>query len=146
MARDWGSPPQAGAAEPRGAGAPAALADGTLLYAALAADGWQLRRAPALAAGPPMTFPAPLPFVAAPAVPQRETGYAPWPSLRPHFWIPFFLDAGPSGRFGGALTAGGGRPGRVRHTAPGCVAPQPFRGPGDPRPVPAAFGKPTGGG
>src|SRR5881275_93225 len=37
--------------EPLGARAPAPLADGTLLYAALRARGWELRRAPALEGG-----------------------------------------------------------------------------------------------
>jgi len=129
--------------EPLGARAPAALTDGTLLYATLATDGWQLRRASPLAAGPPAAFPAPLPFAAAPAVPLRETGYALWPSLRPHFWIPFFLDAGPSGRFGGALTAGSDALGRFGYTADVFVSPQPFRVAGDLTLVSQAFGNPT---
>src|SRR5439155_21120707 len=99
---------QALTAEPLGARSPAPLPAGTLLYSALTAGGWELRRAPALADGLPARFSEPLPFDSAPplAVPARETGYAVWPSLRPHFWIPFFLNAGPTGRFGGAVTAG----------------------------------------
>ena len=130
-------------AEPLGARAPAALSDGTLLYATLTAEGWELCHAPSLPVGPPVAFPAPLPFVTAPAVSLRETGYAPWPSLRPHFWIPFFLNAGPSGRFGGALTAGSDALGRFAYTADVFVSPQPFRVAGDFALVSQAFGNPT---
>src|SRR5207253_3076194 len=87
--------------EPLRARAPAPLADGTLLYAALRARGWELRRVSALEGAASVTFAKPLPFDSAPAVPISETGYTMWPSLRPHFWIPVFDDAGPTGRFGG---------------------------------------------
>src|SRR3989441_8538115 len=97
--------------EPLGARAPAPLADGTLLYAALRARGWELRRVSALEGAPPVTFAKPLRFDPAPAVPISETGYTMWPSLRPHFWIPVFDDAGPTGRFGGPLTAAPAAPG-----------------------------------
>ncbi|MGH7548555.1 MAG: hypothetical protein ACREMM_10325, partial [Gemmatimonadales bacterium] len=91
------------------------------------AGGWELRHAPALAGGAPATFPAPLPFEAAPAVPVRETGYAAWPSLRPHFWLPLFLDAGPSGRFFGGVTAGTDALQRFAYFAAGLAAASPFR-------------------
>src|SRR5207245_747115 len=55
--------------EPLGARAPAPLADGTLLYAALRARGWELRRVSALEGARPVTFAKPLPFDPAPAVP-----------------------------------------------------------------------------
>ncbi|HEX4574703.1 MAG TPA: hypothetical protein VH158_06185, partial [Gemmatimonadales bacterium] len=107
---DDGTGARALTAEPLGARAPAPLPDGTLFYATLTARGWELRHAPPLPAGvrggPSVEFPVPLPFDSAPAVSTRETGYASWPSLRPHFWLPFFRNAGPSGRFGGAVTAG----------------------------------------
>src|SRR2546428_12252248 len=54
-------------AEPLGARAPTALADGTLLYATLAAGGWELRRAPGGAAGPPPAAGRPLPLRPPPA-------------------------------------------------------------------------------
>ena len=53
---------QALTAEPLGARSPAPLPDGTLLYSALTAGGWELRRAPALADGLPARFSEPLPF------------------------------------------------------------------------------------
>src|SRR5207247_5036812 len=81
-------------AEPLGARAPAALPDGSLLYVTLAAGGWELRHAAAgdgrreRPAGQPVPVDRPAPFAAAPPVATRETGYAAWPALRPHFWLP----------------------------------------------------------
>ena len=129
--------------EPLGARAPAPLGDGTLLYAALRARGWELRLAPALDAAAPVRFAGPPPFDSAPAVPLRETGYTMWPSLRPHFWIPGFVDAGPSGRFGGALTAGTDALGRFAYAADLLVSRQPFRAEGDFVLVSSVLGNPT---
>jgi len=129
--------------EPLGARAPAPLPDGTLLYAALRARGWELRRARVLEGGAPVRFAEPLPFDSAPAVPLAETGYTMWPSLRPHFWIPLFDNAGPTGRFGGALTAGTDALGRFAYAADLFVSPQPFRAAGDFVLVSSALGNPT---
>jgi hypothetical protein len=129
--------------EPLGARAPAPLPDGTLLYTGLTARGWELRRAQALKGGAPVSFAAPLPFDPAPAVPISETGYTMWPSLRPHFWIPVFDNAGPTGRFGGALTAGTDALGRFAYAADLLVSPQPFRAGGDFVLVSAVLGNPT---
>jgi hypothetical protein len=118
-------------AEPLGARAPAALPDGTLLYATLTAGGWELRRASPVASGAVAAFAPPLPFDPAPAVGVRETGYTMWPSLRPHFWIPFFVNAGPTGRFGGPVTVGSDALGRFRYAADLFVSPRPFRAAGD---------------
>jgi len=118
-------------ADPLGARAPAPLPNDALLYAGLTARGWELRRASLLHGGQPLTLAGPLPFDAAPAIPVRETGYSMWPSLRPHFWIPFFLDAGPSGRFFGALTAGADAVGRFQYIADAFVAVDPRRAAGD---------------
>ncbi len=136
-------------AEPLGARAPAPLPDGTMLYAALTARGWELRHGPAVAegggagSGTAPVFPEPLPFDSAPAVPVRETAYAVWPSLRPHFWIPFFVNAGPTGRFGGAVTAGTDALNRFTYAADLVVAPRPFRVAGDLVLVCDALGNPT---
>src|SRR5439155_504012 len=119
------------------------LADGTLLYATLAADGWELRRARREQAGPPVAADRPVPFDSAPPVATRETGYAAWPSLRPHFWVPLFLDAGPSGRFWGGATAGTDVVGRFTYLATGLVAPQPFRALGSFAAVWSGLGNPT---
>ena len=117
-------------AEPLGARAPAPLPDGTLLYATLTAGGWELRHAAALPAGAPVAFPTPLPFEPAPAVPVRETGYAPWPSLRPHFWVPLFLDVGATGRFFGGATAGRDAVGRFEYVGWGLLSGEPLRATG----------------
>src|SRR5439155_954682 len=131
--------------EPLGARAPAPLPDGTLVYVTLGAHGWELRHAAPLAGGAaaPVTFPEPLPFDAAPAVPVRETGYTSWPSLRPHFWIPVYADAGPTGRFYGAFTAGTDAVGRFVYGADVYVSGRPFRAAGDFALVSTALGNPT---
>ncbi len=129
--------------EPLGARAPAPLPDGTLLYAALRARGWELRRTSALEQAAPVTFAEPLTFDSAPAVPLSETGYTMWPSLRPQFWIPVFENAGPTGRFGGALTAGTDALGRFAYAADLFVSPEPFRAEGDFALVCSALGDPT---
>jgi len=119
--------PVARTAEPLGARAPAVLTDGALLYATLTAFGWELRRAPpesGLASAPVR---APLPFDSAPVVVARETGYAAGPSLRPHFWIPVWLDRGPAGRFVGAATGGTDAVERYTYAAGALVAGSPMR-------------------
>src|SRR5207245_8867540 len=78
-------------------------------------------------AGQPVPVDRPAPFAAAPPVATRETGYAAWPALRPHFWLPLFLDVGRSGRFWGGATAGSDAVGRFNYIAAGLVARQPFR-------------------
>jgi hypothetical protein len=114
-------------AEPLGARAPAPLPGGGLLYATVSAGGWELRHAPTVVAGPAVGFDSPAPFDSAAPVPRRETGYALWPSLRPHFWVPLFLDAGPSGRFLGGATVGADAVGRFSYFAAGLLALEPFR-------------------
>ena len=140
--RDSGGP-QSLTSEPLGARAPAPLADGTLLYTALTARGWELRRARVLEGGAPVSFAEPLPFDPAPAVAISETGYTMWPSLRPQFWIPVFDNAGPTGRFGGALTAGTDALGRFSYAADVFVSPEPLRAAGDFALVSSLLGNPT---
>ena len=130
-------------AERLGARAPAPLADGALLYAGLTARGWELRRAESSARSGPVTFAAPLPFDSAPSTAVRETGYSPWPSLRPHFWLPLFQDEGSTGRFGGALIAGTDAVGRYAYAADLLFSPQRSRFGGDFVLVAARFGSPV---
>src|SRR5204862_231462 len=75
--------------------------------------------------------------------PLPETGYTMWPSLRPQFWIPVFENAGPTGRFGGALTAGTDALGRFAYATDLFVSPEPFRAEGDFALVCSALGNPT---
>ena len=114
-------------AEPLGARSPAVLPGGRLAYTSLRSDGWSLMTAPIRAGAAAPTAPTPVPFDSAPPVPVRETGYAAWPSLAPHFWIPVFFDAGPSGRFGGAVTAGSDALGRWSYAAIGMASASPLR-------------------
>jgi hypothetical protein len=124
--RDDGGRVAAVTADPFGARDPAPLADGTLLYTSLRAGGWELRRAMLRpAAAPPA--PARAAFDSAPAAPGRETGYALWPSLRPHFWLPLYTDAGVAGRYVGALTGGSDAIGRFAWAATALVSGDPMR-------------------
>src|SRR5437773_8682987 len=66
-----------------------------------------------------------------------------WPSLRPHFWIPVFDNAGPTGRFGGPLVAGTDALGRFSYAADLLVSPEPFRAEGDFALVSSVLGNPT---
>src|SRR6267154_2648629 len=119
--------------------------DGRRAAGSRSVDGrWALvRRPPVVEGRPPVTFPEPLRFDSAPAVPLTETGYTMWPSLRPHFWIPLFDNAGPTGRFGGALTAGTDALGRFAYAADLYISPHPFRAAGDFALVSSVLGNPT---
>ncbi len=110
-------------AEPLGARSPAVLADGRILFTTLGPQGWELRAvAPLASPRPPDAMAATTPFDSAPRVAVRETGYASWPSLRPYFWIPLWLDAAAAGRFVGAGTAGGDAVGRYAYFATALVS------------------------
>jgi hypothetical protein len=131
-------------AEPLGARAPAPLSDGSLVYVTLGARGWEMRHAtPVTGRRAPVAFPGAVPFDSAPGVPVHETGYTSWPSLRPHFWIPVYADAGPTGRFFGAFTAGTDAVGRFAYGADAYVSARPFRAAGDFALVSTALGNPT---
>jgi len=135
--------PIARTAEPLGARAPAVLADGTLLYTTLTAHGWELRRArpdSGLASAP---APAPVAFDSAPKVAARETGYAVGPSLRPHFWIPVWLDRQSAGSFFGAVTGGMDAVERYSYAAAALVSGSPLRAVGAFDGVSHLFGNPS---
>ena len=130
--------------EPLGARTPALLPDGALLFTTLGRGGWELRsvmpRAPLATA---VVLPPPAPFDSAPRVAVRETGYAEWPSLRPHFWIPLGFDAGQAGRFFGGATAGVDAIGRYSYFIDGLVSTAPARAQGTFALVTHALGNPT---
>lgn len=94
--------------EPSGAREPAIAPDGTLYYSTTLGDGFalMLQREPVVGEWETPYRAVPEPFSDAAAVPVTQSGYAPWASLRPHFWIPFFHDEKTSGLFVGALTQG----------------------------------------
>src|SRR2546426_5521041 len=128
--------------EPLGARAPAALPDGSLLYATLSPRERRLSRGRPSAAAAPADAPAP--FDSAPPVTRFETGYTAWPSLRPRFWLPYGVNAGPAGRFFGGVTAGRDAVGRDTYGAELLVSPAPLRAGGAFAAVTARLGKPTG--
>jgi hypothetical protein len=131
-------------AVPLGARAPTVLADGTLLFTALGGAGWELRttRPLALAAVAPGAAES---FDSAPPLtnPPRETAYAEFASLRPHFWIPDAFDAAQTGSFLGALTSGTDAVGRYVYVAEGLVSAAPLRAQGALVVVTHALGNPS---
>ena len=130
--------------EPLGARAPAPLPDGRVAFATLGNDGWELRAVAPVALAPrPVMLPAALDFDSAPPVAMRETGYASWGSLRPHFWIPLGLDAGQAGRFLGAATAGADAVGRYTYVVEALVSGSPARAQGYFFLLSQALGDPT---
>jgi len=130
--------------EPLGARAPAPLPDGRVAFATLGNDGWELRAVAPVALAPrPVMLPAALDFDSAPPVAMRETGYASWGSLRPHFWIPLGLDAGQAGRFLGAATAGADAVGRYTYVVEALVSGSPARAQGFFFLLSQALGDPT---
>lgn len=133
-------------AEPRGARAPAVLRDGRIVFATLGDDGWELRAVEPLAIAQHSTSlspPPPVRFDSAPHVEIRETGYASWGSLRPHFWLPLGWNAGEAGRFFGAATGGTDAVGRYSYFVEGLVSASPVRGQGSLLFVSQALGDPT---
>ena len=135
-------------AVPLGARAPALLADSVLLFAALGADGWELRATQPLAlpaAGEALPLSSRAPFDSAPPLAggARETSYAEFASLRPHFWIPLGYDAGASGFFIGGVTAGIDALGRYAYLAEGLLSPDSPRAKGAVALLTRVFGNPT---
>jgi hypothetical protein len=131
-------------AEPRGARAPAPLRDGRIVFATRGDGGWELRSVePAAIRSPAVGRPGGPAFTAAPPVEIRETGYASWGSLRPHFWIPLALNAGDAGLFIGATTAGADAVGRYSYLVQGLVSASPVRAQGSLFLISRALGDPT---
>ncbi|HUC40637.1 MAG TPA: hypothetical protein VMR92_07360, partial [Gemmatimonadales bacterium] len=133
-------------AEPHGARAPAPLSDGRILFTTPGADGWELRSVERVSIEPVAHAEAAAPppeFVAAPAVNTRETGYASWGSLRPHFWIPLALNNGNAGFFVGAATAGVDAVGRYSYLAQGLFSGSPLRAQGSLFLISNVLGSPT---
>ena len=131
-------------AEPHGARAPAPLPDGRILFATPGADGWELRSVEPVSIETVRQAAAAVPeFAAAPAVTARETGYASWGSLRPHFWIPLALNNGDAGLFVGAATAGADALGRYSYLAQGLVSGSPLRAQGSLFLISNVLGSPT---
>ncbi len=110
--------------EPTGARQPAPAPDGSLFYATVLWDGWAVVHA----APREIPAPSPRPGVEPPqdtiaTTPIRATGYRPWPTLAPRFWLPTWHDIGTAGRFPGAVTFGVDAIGRTSYFAQLAVAP-----------------------
>jgi hypothetical protein len=101
--------------EPTGARDPALASDGTLYFSVMLHDGFALVEQPFTeksTAVPSLEVPVVLPAVD-PSVEATRSGYSPWPSLRPHYWIPTWHDAGLAGKFLGFATTGADVVGRT---------------------------------
>lgn len=112
---------------PAGAREPALLADGSVVYTTLFADGFALVRGPAEQAPVGAQLAEALPFLPADSVTVRPGGYRPWPALRPHFWMPYAHIDEPTGTFVGLTTSGSDPIGRTRYAAAAAVAATPLR-------------------
>jgi hypothetical protein len=110
--------------EPTGARRPALAPDGTLFCATILWDGWAVVRAQpaALPAAPPRPRPE-LGRDTITTTSVQASGYRPWPSLLPHFWIPGWDDEGSAGRFAGPQIGGVDAIGRTAYYAWIGIAP-----------------------
>ncbi len=110
-----------------GAREPALMRDGTLLYSTMLADGFAIvadtRVQPVETSGATARFPPTRRQATSGAPPPRESGYAPWPSLVPRYWIPLAHDEGEGGVFIGMLTTGVDVVGRTQYGLFASVAP-----------------------
>ena len=111
--------------EPTGAREPAITPDGTLYYSTALSDGYAIvqQHGPLVGTGEPERPVPGLQVDSAPVVGVRESGYAPWGALRPHFWIPIAHNEESSGVFFGALTSGVDAIERTAYSAVATVAP-----------------------
>jgi hypothetical protein len=120
--------------EPAGAREPALWGDSVLFYSTFLADGLALVKRALGRAMPIASSPAPPngdrrpSFDTAPQVNVRETGFQPWPGLRPRYWLPFGRDAGVIGTFFGIATSGSDPIGRTRFGIAAAIAPSNGRG------------------
>lgn len=111
--------------EPTGARDPAVAPDGMLYFSVMLQDGFALVEQP-LSEGktaiPALPFPSAAPVALQDAQVTRG-GYSPWPSLRPHYWIPTWHDAGWAGKFLGFATSGVDAIGRTAYGLQLALAP-----------------------
>jgi hypothetical protein len=112
--------------EPTGARHPAVSGAETLLFSTVFGDGHALvrRHLRVFASPEPVAETYSPSVVLAPDVPVRDGSYAPWPALRPSFWIPVAHDEQRSGLFFGALTLGADAIGRTSYSAVLTAAPE----------------------
>jgi hypothetical protein len=112
-------------AETTGARDPAVAPDGMLYFSVMLEDGFALVEQPlgegtiAVRAGERS---AEVPVVSQ-SFEVARSGYSPWPSLRPHYWIPTWHDARQAGRFLGFSTGGADAIGRTAYGLNLAVAP-----------------------
>jgi hypothetical protein len=111
--------------EPTGAREPVLLADGSLLYQTVLADGYAVVRRDGPLAGVPVAMGHAAPDVAAAdAVPLTGgASFNPWPALLPRYWAPLLHDERTTGLFLGGLTGSADPIGRTGYSVSFEVAP-----------------------
>lgn len=112
-------------AEPTGARDPALAEGGSLYFATVLPDGFALIEQVGLTQREVVASRADT-FSNRPLLERVEvqrSGYDPWPSLRPHYWIPTWHDAGLAGRFVGISSGGADAIGRTAYAVQLAVAP-----------------------
>lgn len=109
---------------PDGAREPRIAPDGSLIYSTVLSDGFAIvrRDTAGVGAAAPDTATAES-FTPAPSVPIKESGYNPWPTLVPRYWIPIAHNERSTGLFGGALTTTRDAIGRTSYYASAAYAP-----------------------
>lgn len=107
--------------EPFGARQPAPGREGWIYFTALEADGYALKRTKGRAGqADNRTERIEDGVIGESRDPQqsvRQSGYSPWPALRPHYFIPYLVDKGSAGYYLGAFTSGSDPVGRLGYTA-----------------------------
>jgi hypothetical protein len=113
--------------EPVGARQPALAPEGWIYFTTLEADGYALKRSRMAAlpdqradslSGPPVAGRG----SNRQEVPSRirQSAYSPWPALRPHYFIPYFVTKGSAGSFLGGFTSGSDPVGRFSYALRGA--------------------------
>ncbi len=112
--------------EPTGARQPAVIGHDALIFSTVFGDGYALlqQRMRPLESDEPHARVDTASTIAATDVQVREGRYAPWPALRPHFWIPVVHDEGQTGAFIGALTMGTDPIGRTSYSVLATASPE----------------------
>lgn len=110
-------------AAPNGTRSPSLVANVGLVFAEVRLGGYRVVVRAAEAQTPVGRGPTRPPYGAAPPVETHETGYAEWPSLRPHYWVPFGNLASGAGDFFGAFTSGQDAVARTTYALAGALDP-----------------------
>lgn len=112
--------------EPTGARQPAVIGHDSLVFSTVFGDGYALlqQKIRSIDSEESDERVDTVSAIAATDVRVRQGRYAPWPALRPHFWIPVVHDEGQTGAFIGAFTMGTDPIGRTSYSALATASPE----------------------